>query len=158
LFTMIVAMAVITTMAMPPTLRWTLQRLPMRPEEKKRLEREDYEEGAFVPNLERILVAIDGSANARFASRIAGLLAGSRGMPVTVLDVTASAEDKAKEKAKDNGKTKGNGKSKEKEKQKDETDEKAEKEETKEKETEDKNRATQAVEIIKEAAADAAPK
>ena len=30
LFTMIVAMAIITTMAMPPTLRWALARLPMR--------------------------------------------------------------------------------------------------------------------------------
>src|SRR5436853_7363243 len=72
LFTMIVAMAVITTTAMPPTLRWALQRLPIRPEEKRRLDREEYEEAAFVPNLERVLVAIDGGANGRLASRIAG--------------------------------------------------------------------------------------
>src|SRR5436305_3164330 len=51
LFTMIVAMAGITTTAMPPTLRWALQRLPMRGEERLRLEREDYERNAFVPNL-----------------------------------------------------------------------------------------------------------
>ena len=88
LFTMIVAMAVITTTAMPPTLRWALRRLPMRREEKERLERELYERNAFMPNLERILLAVDGGANGRFASRLAGLLAGSRGMPVTVLDVT----------------------------------------------------------------------
>src|SRR3954468_24934615 len=88
LFTMIVAMAVITTTAMPPTLRWALRRLPMRREEKERLQRELYERNAFMPNLERILLAVDGGANGRFASRLAGLLAGSRGMPVTVLDVT----------------------------------------------------------------------
>ena len=43
LFTMIVAMAVLTTLAMPPTLRWALARLPMRKEEKQRLEREEME-------------------------------------------------------------------------------------------------------------------
>ncbi|TMJ00461.1 MAG: potassium transporter [Alphaproteobacteria bacterium] len=93
LFTMIVAMAVITTTAMPPTLRWALRRLPMRREEKARLERELYERNAFMPNLERILLAVDGGANGRFASRLAGLLAAERRMPVTVLDV---ANDGAK--------------------------------------------------------------
>jgi Kef-type K+ transport system membrane component KefB/nucleotide-binding universal stress UspA family protein len=85
LFTMIVAMAFITTMAMPPTLRWALARLPMQPGEKKRLDREILEARGFVTGLERVLVAADASATGRFAARIAGLLAGSRGMPVTVL-------------------------------------------------------------------------
>src|SRR5439155_2038819 len=100
LFTMIVVMAVITTTAMPPTLRWALHRLPLRREEKQRLEREEYERNAFVPNLERILLAVDGGVNGRFASRLAGLLAGSRGMPVTVLDV-ANGSPSEKKKAKD---------------------------------------------------------
>ncbi|MDE2263663.1 MAG: cation:proton antiporter, partial [Gammaproteobacteria bacterium] len=39
-FTAIVVMALVTTLAMPPMLRWALQRLPMRPEEAARLERE----------------------------------------------------------------------------------------------------------------------
>ena len=85
LYTMIVAMAVATTMAMPPTLRWALGRLPLDEEERRRLEREAFETRGFVPNLERLLVAVDGSAGGRFAARLAGLLAGSRGMPVTVL-------------------------------------------------------------------------
>ena len=48
LFTMIVTMAVVTTMVMPPTLRWALSRLPMRKDEKQRLEREEMEEKGFV--------------------------------------------------------------------------------------------------------------
>jgi Kef-type K+ transport system membrane component KefB/nucleotide-binding universal stress UspA family protein len=91
LFTMIVAMAVITTIAMPPTLRWSLQRLPMRREEKQRLAREQYEKRAFVPTLERVLLTVDGSINGQFASQITGLLAGSRNMPVTVLNIDAAA-------------------------------------------------------------------
>jgi len=87
LFTMIVAMAVLTTMAMPPTLRWALGRIPMRREEKQRLEREELEERGFVPNLERLLVAVDDSANGKIASRVAGMLAGTHGMPATVLHI-----------------------------------------------------------------------
>src|SRR5262245_3421430 len=87
LFTMIVAMAVLTTMAMPPTLRWALSRIPMRKEEKQRLEREELEQRGFVPNLERLLVAADDSSNGKFALHIAGVLAGTHGVPATVLRV-----------------------------------------------------------------------
>jgi nucleotide-binding universal stress UspA family protein len=87
LFTMIVAMAVLTTTAMPPTLRWALGRIPMRNEEKQRLEREELEERGFVPNLERLLIAVDDSPNGKFASRVAGMLAGTHGMPTTVLHI-----------------------------------------------------------------------
>jgi K+:H+ antiporter len=87
LFTMIVAMAVLTTTAMPPTLRWALSRIPMRKEEKQRLDREELEEKGFVPNLERLLIAVDDSPNGKFASRVAGILAGTHGMPTTVLHI-----------------------------------------------------------------------
>lgn len=97
LFTMIVAMAVITTMAMPPTLRWALSRIPMRREEKQRLEREEQEEKGFVSNLERLLIAVDDSANGKFASRVAGMLAGTHGMPTTVLHIKDAAEIEDKE-------------------------------------------------------------
>jgi Kef-type K+ transport system membrane component KefB/nucleotide-binding universal stress UspA family protein len=96
LFTMIVAMAVLTTMAMPPTLRWALARLPMKPEEEARLNREESEAKAFLPNLERLLVTVDSSPTGRFAARLSGLIAGSRGMPTTVLQLapeTATANE-----------------------------------------------------------------
>jgi Kef-type K+ transport system membrane component KefB/nucleotide-binding universal stress UspA family protein len=95
LFTMIVAMAVITTLAMPPTLRWALARLPMNKKEKQRLEREDTEAKSFVANLERVLVAVDDSPKGTFAARLAGLLAGLRGMPVTVLPIDSADPKKA---------------------------------------------------------------
>ncbi len=87
LFTMIVAMAVITTVAMPPTLRWALARLPMRKDEKQRLEREEMEAKGFVPHLERLLLAVDDSANGKFATRIGAMIAGHRGMPTTVMQI-----------------------------------------------------------------------
>lgn len=91
LFTMIVAMAVVTTMAMPPMLRWALARVPLRSEEKARLEREEFEAQGFVTNIERLLVAVDDSESGRLGSRLAGLLAGSRGIPSTVLQFGSTA-------------------------------------------------------------------
>lgn len=85
LFTTIVAMAVVTTMSMPPMLRWALGRLPMSPEETARLAREEFEAQGFVPNIERLLVAVDASPSGQFASRLIGLLAGARRLPTTVL-------------------------------------------------------------------------
>jgi nucleotide-binding universal stress UspA family protein len=87
LYTMIVAMAVLTTSAMPPTLRWALSRVPLRPGEKERLEREAFEAKGFVANMERLLLMVSDSQNGRLASRLAGLLAGPRGLPTTVLHV-----------------------------------------------------------------------
>ena len=85
LYTMIVAMAVVTTMAMPPTLRWALGRLPIGEEERQRLERESAEASSFFSGLERLLVAVDLSASGKLGARLAGLLAGARGMPVTLV-------------------------------------------------------------------------
>ena len=97
LFTMIVAMAILTTLAMPPSLRWALSRLPMRKEEKERLEREELEAKGFVSNFERLLVAVDSSGNGQFASRVAGMIAGVRSIPTTVMQIAPrkKSDDKA---------------------------------------------------------------
>jgi len=92
---MIVAMAVLTTLAMPPSLRWALQRLPIREEEQKRLDRESFEKSGFVPKLERVLVAADDSPNGVFAARLAGLIAGSRGMAVSIFKIPGKRSDDA---------------------------------------------------------------
>src|SRR5229473_1685498 len=88
LFTMILTMAVATTMAMPPMLRWAVSRVPLRPEDQDRLEREAFEAEGFVTTMERLLVAVDKSPNGRFASRLAGLLAGLRRLPTTIVHVS----------------------------------------------------------------------
>lgn len=96
LFTMIVTMAIVTTMAMPPMLRAALAKLPMNEEEKERLEREEFEKRGFVANLERPLLAVDESVSATFASHIMGLIAGTRGLPITVLHIGNRAREQEK--------------------------------------------------------------
>lgn len=93
LYTMIVTMALLTTMAMPPMLRAALAGLPMDESEKKRVEREKLDEKGFVPNLERLLLAVDASPVGRMAARMAGLLAGGQGMPVTILKLDSDLRD-----------------------------------------------------------------
>jgi Kef-type K+ transport system membrane component KefB/nucleotide-binding universal stress UspA family protein len=89
LYTIIVTMAVVTTMAMPAMLRRALARLPLHPDERARIEREEFEAQGFVSNIERLLVAVDQSQNGQFASRLAGLLSGSRRIPSTVLELVS---------------------------------------------------------------------
>jgi hypothetical protein len=78
LYTLIVFMAIVTTMITPPLLRWALFRIPATGEEKERLEREQAEAKEFVPRVERLLIAADLSSNGKLACRLAGLFAGAR--------------------------------------------------------------------------------
>ena len=87
LFTMIVTMAIVTTLAMPPMLRWALLRLPLHEEERARLERQEFEAKGFVTTVERLLLAADDSPNGKLALRLAGLIARSRGITTTVLQL-----------------------------------------------------------------------
>jgi len=95
LFTTIVVMAIVTTLAMPPMLRFALSRVPLRADEKERLEREAAEARGFVSNLERLLIAVDETPSGRLASRLVGLLAGSRRIVTTVLPVDEATEQTA---------------------------------------------------------------
>lgn len=85
LYTMIVAMAVVTTMAMPPTLRWVFAKVPLRPDEAARLEKEEAEEQQSVPNMERVLVYADDSPNGRLATQIAKTFATEEQVLTTIL-------------------------------------------------------------------------
>jgi Kef-type K+ transport system membrane component KefB/nucleotide-binding universal stress UspA family protein len=87
IYTLIVVMAVTTTMVMPPMLRWALRRIPPTGEEKYRLEREQAEKRDFVPKVERLLITADQSEDGKLASILGGLFAGSRQIMATVLDL-----------------------------------------------------------------------
>ncbi|NJO23814.1 MAG: universal stress protein, partial [Sphingomonadales bacterium] len=92
LYTMIVAMAVVTTMIMPPSLRWMLARVPVRTEEAQRLEKEEEEAKQSVPKMERLLMVCDDSANGLLAARLAGTFSAGERVLATVLDVAANKQ------------------------------------------------------------------
>ena len=88
LFTIIVVMAVVTTLIMPPLLRWALARVPMREEERARIETEAAEENDLLPKVKRVLVALDAGASGAQAAALAGWLIGARHLTATVVDVS----------------------------------------------------------------------
>jgi Kef-type K+ transport system membrane component KefB/nucleotide-binding universal stress UspA family protein len=87
IFTLIVVMAITTTMITPPLLRWALSRIPPTGEEKERIEREEAEAKDFVPSVERLLIGVDKSANGELASRLAGYFVGTRKVLATVVQL-----------------------------------------------------------------------
>ncbi|QPC95143.1 cation:proton antiporter [Mesorhizobium sp. INR15] len=104
LFTMIVTMAVITTLVMPPMLRWALGRLPIGSDEKQRVDRELLDERGFVSKLERLLLLVDDSSVGKFTAYLAGLVGGGSGMPTTLLHlkgghIAGPASDKGPDQA-----------------------------------------------------------
>jgi Kef-type K+ transport system membrane component KefB/nucleotide-binding universal stress UspA family protein len=90
LFSAIVAMALVTTMAMPATLRWALRRLPMREDEETRLRKEDFEASSFLNRFERPLLAVDLSPASQLAGRLAAAFAMTRKTPLTILSVNGA--------------------------------------------------------------------
>jgi Kef-type K+ transport system membrane component KefB/nucleotide-binding universal stress UspA family protein len=109
LFTLIVTMAVVTTLAMPPMLRWALARLPLRKKERLRLEREELDAKGFVTNLERLLLAADDSANGKLAARVVGAIAGSGDKPTTILDLSEAKGGKKAARPKTPARKSGHG-------------------------------------------------
>ncbi|TMJ32002.1 MAG: potassium transporter [Alphaproteobacteria bacterium] len=89
LYTMIVAMAVVTTMVMPPMLRWVMAKVPLGEDETKRLDTEEAEHAQSLPKMERALVYVDDSPNGRMAARLAGLFAARQQVLTTVLEANA---------------------------------------------------------------------
>src|SRR6202035_3545891 len=85
LYTMIVTMAFVTTMGMPPMLRWSLARVPLGKAERERLEREEVEAKGVVAKLGRLLLGVGDSPHGKFTSHIAGLIASRGGLPTTIL-------------------------------------------------------------------------
>lgn len=94
LYTMIVAMAVVTTMIMPPTLRWMMARVPVREEETRRLDKEEAESRQTLPHMERALVHVDASPNGELMASLAGLFAARQRVLTTLLEATRDSGNK----------------------------------------------------------------
>ena len=91
IFTLIVIVAITTTISTPPILKWLLASIPAHGEERERLEREAAEAEQFVPHVERILVVTE-ERSGHLAERLAGVFAGSRQVMTTILPLDAGAD------------------------------------------------------------------
>lgn len=92
MYSIIVAMAVVTSVMAPPLLRWTLRRAPADPEEQRRLEREAREARSFLHGLRRMLVPIRDGRYALVAGEVVAHLAGARAVDAVALHIRTPGE------------------------------------------------------------------
>jgi len=98
MYSIILMVAVVTSLMAPPLLRWTLARVIPSEEEQKRLEEEERRRDSFVGNLKRVLVPVrNEQAPVTMAAKLVGMLVGDE-EDVEVTSLTLQPDGQAKEK------------------------------------------------------------
>ncbi len=92
MYSIIVAMAVATSVLAPSLLRWTLQRAPADPDERQRLDREAREAQSFLHGLRRMLVPVRDGRYALVAGEVVAHLAAARAVEAVALHIRAPQE------------------------------------------------------------------
>lgn len=85
MYSIIVFVAIATSLMAPPLLRLTLARVKMGPEEAARLEQEERDRHSFWAGLHRLLLPTRGGKNAPFAAALVGKALADRSVEVTVM-------------------------------------------------------------------------
>ncbi|MGI9018122.1 MAG: cation:proton antiporter [Euzebya sp.] len=92
MFTIIVMVAIVTSLMAPPLLRVLLPRVPMSEEEQARLDREEGERTSLLSGVHRVLLPTRGGTNSQLAAQLLQRLAHGRDLDVTVLHVTSDPD------------------------------------------------------------------
>ena len=85
MYSIIVMVAIVTSLMAPPLLRWTLSKVVIGEEEARRLEKEDQASRSFIKNIHRVLMPTRGGANVQLAAQLIGHLAHQNDIEVTAL-------------------------------------------------------------------------
>ncbi|MEN3315782.1 MAG: hypothetical protein V7605_2016 [Acidimicrobiaceae bacterium] len=89
MYSIILMVAIVTSLMAPPTLRWTLGHVEPTDEEKARLESEDRRRESFVANLKRVLLPVRNQGESDTAAKVVGLLVAEEDVEVTSLYLQA---------------------------------------------------------------------
>ena len=99
LFSMLVLMSMVTAVAAPPTLRWTVQRVAIEPSEAARLAREARAGRSWVMGVERILLPVrynpDNGGRRPLELHLLEQFAAGRQLSITVFTVASATEREA---------------------------------------------------------------
>ena len=90
MYSIIVMVAIVTSLMAPPLLRWTLSKVVMGEEEAQRLQQEEHESQSFIKQVERVLIPTSGGPNVQFAAQLVGYLAAQNELEVTALYATSN--------------------------------------------------------------------
>ncbi len=85
MYSIILMVAIVTSLMAPPILRWTLSHVELTHEEKERLESEERRRESFVANLKRVLLPVRNQGESDIAAKVVGLLVAEEDVEVTSL-------------------------------------------------------------------------
>ncbi|MEY2855851.1 MAG: hypothetical protein RLZZ74_160 [Cyanobacteriota bacterium] len=87
MYSIIVMVAIVTSLMAPPLLRWTLSKVEIGEEEASRLEQEELKSSSFVKQIHRVLIPTRGGTNVQLATQLVGYLARQNPLEITALYV-----------------------------------------------------------------------
>lgn len=90
MYSIIVFVAIATSLMAPPLLRFGMSRVSLEPEEAARLQKEEKERRSFWSGVRRILLPTRGGGNVRMAAGLLTQALGERSVEVTVLNLQRS--------------------------------------------------------------------
>lgn len=85
MYSIIVMVAIVTSLMAPPLLRWTLSKVVMGEEEARRLQLEEQASRSFVKGIRRVLLPTRGGANVQLAAQLVSHMAHQNPLEVTAL-------------------------------------------------------------------------
>ncbi|MEH2012287.1 cation:proton antiporter domain-containing protein [Nostoc sp.] len=85
MYSIIVMVAIVTSLMAPPLLRWCLSKVVMSEEEARRLEQEEQDSHSFIKQIQRVLIPTSGGPNIQLAAQLVGHMAHQNSIEVTSL-------------------------------------------------------------------------
>jgi nucleotide-binding universal stress UspA family protein len=92
MYSIILLVAVVTSLMAPPLLRWTLSHVELGSDEIARLETEERRRESFVGNLKRVLLPTRGDAASQIAAQLVGLMVHDEEIEVTRMFIEESVD------------------------------------------------------------------
>ena len=85
MYSIIVMVAIVTSLMAPPLLRWTLLKVEIGEEEADRLKQEEHASHSFIKNVRRILIPTSGGPNVQLAAQLVSALAHQNEVEITAM-------------------------------------------------------------------------
>jgi Kef-type K+ transport system membrane component KefB/nucleotide-binding universal stress UspA family protein len=105
MYSIIVMVAIVTSLMAPPLLRWTLTHVAIGEEEAQRLERETMAQDSFIKNIRRVLMPTRGGMNVQLAAQLVSHLAHQNPMEVTALYAVTKSRHRGEKSSKNDMET-----------------------------------------------------
>ncbi|WP_211263615.1 cation:proton antiporter domain-containing protein [Halalkalicoccus paucihalophilus] len=93
MYSIIVMVAITTSLMAPPIMRWSIPKIEMSEEERERLKREERLRESFIAGITRILLPTRGGAATQYAARLLGPVIRDRDIELTTMYVTTEDDE-----------------------------------------------------------------